>query len=309
MFTIRDNFGNPVGFSARKYDDSDAPKYINTKETEIFKKGSILFNYCNAKDEIRKKKEIIISEGQMEVIRCHTVGINNIVSLMGTSFTKEHLEIIKKEKVSVVLNLDQDEAGKLATISIGKTLMENGINPTVIIFSKYKDTDELIESEGRDAFLNAYNSRVNFIDFELNYLKNNKDLTKSVDASTYINESIKVINGIDDDILRELKIKELSDEFGVSTDIIKSKITNKNVKVVKEIKKIPKKIRYNKYDTSEIRILYLMLNNEEVISYYENHLGYLNNPERKKLANAIINYKNNNKTRRIPHIFLRGILI
>ena len=174
--------------------------------------------------------------------------------------------------------------------------MENGINPTVIIFSKYKDTDELIESEGRDAFLNAYNSRVNFIDFELNYLKNNKDLTKSVDASTYINESIKVINGIDDDILRELKIKELSDEFGVSTDIIKSKITNKNVKVVKEIKKIPKKIRYNKYDTSEIRILYLMLNNEEVISYYENHLGYLNNPERKKLANAIINYKNNNKT-------------
>lgn len=296
MFTIRDNFGNPVGFSARKYDDSDAPKYINTKETEIFKKGSILFNYCNAKDEIRKKKEIIISEGQMEVIRCHTVGINNIVSLMGTSFTKEHLEIIKKEKVSVVLNLDQDEAGKLATISIGKTLMENGINPTVIIFSKYKDTDELIESEGVDAFLNAYNSRVNFIDFELNYLKNNKDLTKSVDASTYINESIKVINGIDDDILRELKIKELSDEFGVSTDIIKSKITNKNVKVVKEIKKIPKKIRYNKYDTSEIRILYLMLNNEEVISYYENHLGYLNNPERKKLANAIINYKNSNKT-------------
>ena len=174
--------------------------------------------------------------------------------------------------------------------------MENGINPTVIIFSKYKDTDELIESEGRDAFLNAYNSRVNFIDFELNYLKNNKDLTKSVDASTYINESIKVINGIDDDILRELKIKELSDEFGVSPDIIKSKITNQNVKVVKEIKKIPKKIRYNKYDTSEIRILYLMLNNEEVISYYENHLGYLNNPERKKLANAIINYKNNNKT-------------
>ena len=187
--------------------------------------------------------------------------------------------------------------------------MDNGINPTVIIFSKYKDTDELIESEGRDAFLNAYNSRVNFIDFELNYLKNNKDLTKSVDASTYINESIKVINGIDDDILRELKIKELSDEFGVSTDIIKSKITNKNVKVVKEIKKVPKKIRYNKYDTSEIRILYLMLNNEEVISYYENHLGYLNNPERKKLANAIINYKNNNKTLTIRTLYVTLVCV
>ena len=62
MFTIRDNIGNPVGFSGRKYDDSDAPKYINTKETDIFKKGSILFNYYRAKDEIRRKKEIIISE-------------------------------------------------------------------------------------------------------------------------------------------------------------------------------------------------------------------------------------------------------
>ena len=295
MFTIRDNFGNPVGFSARKYDDSDLPKYINTKETEIFKKGSILFNYCNAKNEIRKKKEIIISEGQMEVIRCHTVGINNIVSLMGTSFTKEHLEIIKKEKVNVVLNLDQDEAGKLATISIGKTLMQEGITPTVIIFSKYKDTDELIENEGKESFIKAYNNRVNFIDFELNYLKQNKDLTSSLDASNYINESIKVINSIDDDIYRELKIKELSNEFGVSPDLIKSKITNNNVKVVKELKPIKKKLKYNKYDKSELRILYLMLNNIEVINYYENNLGYLNNPDRKNLANAIIYYKNTNK--------------
>lgn len=124
------------------------------------------------------------------------MGINNIVALMGTAFTKEHLSIIKKERVNVVLNLDQDDAGKLATINIGKTLVENGINPTVIVFSKYKDTDELILNEGKEAFIKAYDNRVNFVDFELNYLKKNVDLSNTLEVSNYINESINVINEI-----------------------------------------------------------------------------------------------------------------
>lgn len=297
MFTIRDNIGNPVGFSGRKYDDSDAPKYINTKETDIFKKGSILFNYYRAKDEIRRKKEIIISEGQMEVIRCHIVGINNIVALMGTAFTKEHLSIIKKERVNVVLNLDQDDAGKLATINIGKTLVENGINPTVIVFSKYKDTDELILNEGKEAFIKAYDNRVNFVDFELNYLKKNVDLSNTLEVSNYINESINVINEINDDVLRELKVRELSKEFDISTELIKSKLQmkdNNKVIVKKSAKNVVKK-RYNGDDMSELRILHLMLNYPEVITIYERQLGYLNDENRKNLADAIINYKESHK--------------
>lgn len=297
MFTIRDNLGNPVGFSGRKYDDSDAPKYINTKETDIFKKGSILFNYYRAKDEIRRKKEIIISEGQMEAIRCHIVGINNIVALMGTAFTKEHLSIIKKERVNVVLNLDQDDAGKLATINIGKTLVENGINPTVIVFSKYKDTDEFILNEGKEAFIKAYDNRVNFVDFELNYLKKNVDLSNTLEVSNYINESINVINEINDDVLRELKVRELSKEFDISTELIKSKLQmkdNNKVIVKKSTKNVVKK-RYNGDDMSELRILHLMLNYPEVITIYERQLGYLNDENRKNLADAIINYKESHK--------------
>ena len=149
MFTIKDNYGNPVGFSGRIYTKSEEAKYINSKETVIFKKGTILYNYYRAKDEIRKKREIIISEGFMEVIRLHEIGIDNAVALMGTSFTKEHLELIKNLRCEVVLNLDQDDAGKTATINIGKMLIEVGINPTVIIFTGHKDADELIVEEGR----------------------------------------------------------------------------------------------------------------------------------------------------------------
>ena len=297
MFTIKDNEGRTVAFSGRKYALNNEPKYINSKESIIFKKGTILYNFYNSKEYIRKQKEIIISEGFMEVIRLHTIGIDNTVALMGTSFTKEHLNIIKNLKCKVVLNLDQDDAGKTATISIGNTLLENGIDTTVILFSKYKDADELISNEGKEPFENAYKSRVSFIDFKLNYLKKNRDLNNSEDLSNYIKDSIKAINEIDDDILRELKIKELSKNYDISEDIIRSKITNNSVIERKEIpkKEIIKK-KYDKYDISEIRILYLMMNNPELIKYYENNLGYLINKDRKKLAGEIINYKNRNKT-------------
>lgn len=297
MFTIKDNEGRTVAFSGRKYALNNEPKYINSKESIIFKKGTILYNFYNSKEYIRKQKEIIISEGFMEVIRLHTIGIDNTVALMGTSFTKEHLNIIKNLKCKVVLNLDQDDAGKTATISIGNTLLENGIDATVILFSKYKDADELISNEGKEPFENAYKSRVSFIDFKLNYLKMNRDLNNSEDLSNYIKDSIKAINEIDDDILRELKIKELSKNYDISEDIIRSKITNTSVIERKEIpKKEVIKKKYDKYDISEIRILYLMMNNPELIKYYENNLGYLINKDRKKLAGEIINYKNKNKT-------------
>lgn len=297
MFTIKDNEGRTVAFSGRKYVLNNEPKYINSKESIIFKKGTILYNFYNSKEYIRKQKEIIISEGFMEVIRLHTIGIDNTVALMGTSFTKEHLNIIKNLKCKVVLNLDQDDAGKTATISIGNTLLENGIDATVILFSKYKDADELISNEGKEPFENAYKSRVSFIDFKLNYLKMNRDLNNSEDLSNYIKDSIKAINEIDDDILRELKIKELSKNYDISEDIIRSKITNTSVIERKEIpKKEVIKKKYDKYDISEIRILYLMMNNPELIKYYENNLGYLINKDRKKLAGEIINYKNKNKT-------------
>ena len=296
MFTLCDIYGNKVGYSARKYKESDEAKYINTTDTIIFKKGSTMYNFHRAKDHIRKQKEIIISEGQMEIIRLHTVGIDNAVALMGTSFTKEHLELIKNMKINVVLNLDQDDAGKRATISIGDTLMENGIMPTVILFSGYKDTDELILAKGKEAFTEAYKNRVSFIDFKLNYLKNNKDLNDASSASTYIKESIEAINKIDDDILRELKIKELSKEFDIDESLIKSKITNNKKVVKKEEKVIIQKKTYNKYDKSELKILYFMMIDPKIIEYYENNLGYLNDPQRKKLAREVVAYYTKNKS-------------
>lgn len=296
MFPIIDEDNNVVGFSGRKYLANDLynkqlSKYVNSRETDIFIKSKIFYNINNALPNIKKSKEIIITEGFMDTIRMVSIGYNNTVALMGTAFTKEHLDKIIKYKCRVVLNLDQDNAGVLGTISIGDELIKNNIDVSVIVFDDYKDSDEYIINKGKEAFDYAYKNRISYIDFKFKYLKSNKNMKDSTDISKYINEAIKSLNDIDDDILKELKINELSREFGIDESVIKNKIKLSGKKEVKKEEKITKK-RYDKYDISEIRILYLMLNYDDVILYFENSLGYLIHDNMMALAYKIVEFRN-----------------
>lgn len=296
MFPIIDEDNNIVGFSGRKYlandlDNKQLSKYVNSRETDIFIKSKIFYNINNALPNIKKSKEIIITEGFMDTIRMVSIGYNNTVALMGTAFTKEHLDKIIKYKCRVVLNLDQDNAGVLGTISIGDELIKNNIDISVIVFDDYKDSDEYIINKGKEAFDYAYKNRISYIDFKFKYLKSNKNMKDSTDISKYINEAIKSLNDIDDDILKELKINELSREFGIDESVIKNKIKLSGKKEVKKEEKITKK-RYDKYDISEIRILYLMLNYDDVILYFENSLGYLIHDNMMALAYKIVEFRN-----------------
>jgi DNA primase len=240
---------------------------------------------------IKKSKEIVITEGFMDTIRMSSIGYKNVVALMGTAFTKEHLEKIIKLKCKVILNLDQDDPGVSATLSIGEELLKNNIDTSVIVFDDYKDSDEFIVGKGKEAFDIAYNNRVSFIDFKLKYLKSRKNMKDSVEISKYINEAIVAINELDDEVLKELKIKELSNEFGIDESVIKNKLVIKEKK--EEVKPTEvKKKRYNKYDISEIRILYLMLHYDDVILYFENSLGYLIHDNMSSLAYKIIEFRN-----------------
>ncbi len=300
IFPIIDENNNIVAFSGRKYlsddlKDDHLPKYLHSKESEIFKKSGILYNINNADAFIRQSKEIVLTEGFMDTIRMSSIGYKNVVALMGTAFTKEHLDKILKYKCKVILNLDQDEAGVTNTIKIGDELLKHNIDSTVIVFEDYKDSDEFISKKGKEAFDIAYNNRLSFIDFKLKYLKSSKNMKDSVEVSKYINEAIDSLEQIDDDILRELKINEISKEFDIDDSVIRNKIKVKEVKTKKEEPKKQEEVkRYNKYDISEIRILYLMLNYDDVILYFENSLGYLINPKRSNLAYKIIEFRNDN---------------
>lgn len=296
IFPIYDIDGNILGFTGRIYKKQDAgeSKYLNTKETLIFKKGTILYNLNNAKEYIRKQKEIIICEGQMDTIRLHTIGINNVISLSGTSITKEQIDIISSLKCDITLNLDQDEAGKMATNTIGNIFESLGKKVRVIIFNESKDTDELIVKKGKDAFISAYKNKIDFINFKLDYLKKNKNLNDSIELSKYINEVLKELNKLNDNILIELKIKEISDKYGINENILRSKI-KKNESINSVVKEVPKTQKYNRFENIEMRIIYLMLENNEVITRYENNLGYLATERMTNLANEIVSFRIKNK--------------
>ena len=296
IFPIIDENNNIVAFSGRKYfkvdlEDDTLPKYSNSRETIIFRKSGVFYNINNALPFIKKSKEIVITEGYMDTIRMSSIGYKNVVAIMGTAFTKDHLEKIIKWKCKVILNLDQDKPGKDATITIGDELIKNNIDVSVIVFDDYKDSDEYIKNKGKESFDTAFNNRVSFIDFKLNYLKAKRNLTDDVEVSKYINEAITSLNEIEDDILKELKIKELSEEFGIDISVIKNKLKPTPVKE-KVVVEEPKKKKYNKYDISEIRILYLMLHYDDVILYFENTLGYLIKDNMSLLAYKIIEFRN-----------------
>ena len=102
MFPLYDVSGNVVGFSGRIYKDNGQNKYLNTKETDIFKKGEMLYHYHIAREECRLKKSVIVMEGFMDVIRASTIGIKNTVALMGTALTKEQIALLKRLSNNII---------------------------------------------------------------------------------------------------------------------------------------------------------------------------------------------------------------
>lgn len=297
IFPIIDENNNVIAFSGRKYTNEDLnnntlPKYSNTKETDIFKKSEVFYNINNAITEIKKKREIIITEGFMDTIRMSSIGYKNVVAIMGTAFTQKHLEKIIKWKCKVILSLDQDDAGVKGTIEAGETLLKNNIDTEVIVFEDYKDSDDFIKNKGSDAFKIAYDNRVSFIDFKLKYLKRKRNMKDAVEKAKYIREAVLSLNDLDSQILIDLKIKDIAEEFGINESDIRNEIKLNKKMAVKQVEETKKVTRYNKYDKSELRLLYLMLNYEDVILYFENTLGYLIQDDRANLAYKIIEFRN-----------------
>lgn len=145
VIPIFDANGNPVGFGARTLNDNVKPKYLNTKANNIFNKSGLLFNYHKAKSYARND-EIIIVEGYMDVISAKQMKMDNVVGIMGTALTDEHIKLLKSLKCEVTLALDNDDAGKDAMCRIIPELLKSKIKVNVLDISKlgnFKDFGDL----------------------------------------------------------------------------------------------------------------------------------------------------------------------
>ena len=286
MFPLYDLEGNVVGFSGRIYNQKSESKYINTKETEIFKKGELLYNYHIAKKEARKEKNIIVVEGFMDVIRLSTIGIVNVVATMGTAVTKYQLNLIQKLAPNITLMFDGDKAGEKATNAFIELANGNDSNIKVVRLEDNLDPDEYILTKGKDKMLYNLSHAQSVYDYKLSSYKENIDFNDSKEVSNYINVMIKEFEKIDDDIVREIEIKKLSESTNVSYDLIKSKLKDSEKKVI--ITHKPKNIKINKYEKASKYILYRMINDNNMILYYFNNLSYLPNDTERKLASEIV---------------------
>ena len=293
MFPLKDSLGNVVGFSGRIYNGENDSKYINSKESVVFKKGKTLYNYKNALKEAKEQKQIIIVEGFMDVIRLYTIGIKNVVATMGTAITKDHVSLIMKLSKNVVLLFDGDKAGEKATISAIDELSKVNIEPKIIRLEDNLDPDDYIIKKGKDAFLMHLNNPISKLDFVLNIKRSKTDFKDYNEISNYIKEAAKEISKIDDKIVYELTIKRLAKETSVDIDTIKNIIGN-IPSDKKEIIYKPKKVKMDKYELAENYLIHYMLRDPNAILVYQNNVSYLSFKNLNLLALKILEFYEKN---------------
>ena len=293
MFPLWDINGRIVGYSGRIYNTKDSSKYVNTKETEIFKKGEMLYNYHRAKADARKTGKIIIVEGFMDVIRMYSIGITNVIAMMGTAVTSFQASLIKRMANDVILCFDGDNAGAKATSSCINELARIGVVPKVVRLEENLDPDEYILKYGKERFLMKIENPINIMDFKLNYLKQNHNFNDSIDTAKYINEMLLEVSKIDDEILKEITLQKLSDENKIDIKILRNKLNDIIIPEKPKEILIPKKEKkVTKYIKAEQALLYYMLNSKEVTKYCSDNLAYMPTYNYRMLMREILYFYN-----------------
>ncbi len=294
MIPIHDLNGNPIGFGGRIYQTKDSSKYINTKATKIFDKGNILYNYHRAHTKLNKDDSIIIMEGYFDVIRASTVGVNNCVAPMGTSLTKNHIQILKKITNHIILCFDGDEAGKEATIRAIPLLEQVGMDVKIIRLEE-KDPDEFILKRGADAFLEKIQNPLNVIDFKMSILSEDKNLNDTKETSQYLDEMIQELLKEKDEILIELTLKKLATKFNMEYTTLNARYQEYKKKQPvgsSKNKYLPKNISKpsNQYGQATNNLLYYMIKSPDVTEQAEQLVSMILDEKKRRLFNEIIYY-------------------
>ena len=290
MFPLWDINGKTIGFSGRIYEGNDSSKYINTMETDIFKKGSLLYNYHNAREFVLKENKLIIVEGFMDVIRLYSIGVYNVVASMGTAITKEQISLIRKITNNVVLMFDGDSAGEKATNSFIEVSKDVDFDISVVRLEEDLDPDDYIIKKGKEKMIYHLNNAKSLIDYKLNKEKKNLDINNGEEVSRFINKIAPSLSKINDDIALEVEINKLAKMIGLSVDLIKSRI-KKDVQINKKSDRIvirPTRKGENKYNKTSKLILFNMIRHNNLILYYYNNLCYLPDEIDRNLANEIV---------------------
>ena len=218
MFPIFDVRGNVIGFGGRVLDDSK-PKYLNSNETLIFNKRKNLFGLNFAKKT--KQPNMILVEGNIDVIALHQYGFDNAVASLGTSLTEEQVSLLSRYTEQVVLTYDGDEAGQRAAQRAIPMLEKAGIQVKVLQMKDAKDPDEFLHKFGADRFRMLLEECSNRVEYQLAAIAKKHNLNVDEERVNFIQEAADLISSLGSAVQREIYGHRAAEAAKISYEAMK----------------------------------------------------------------------------------------
>ena len=270
IFPIINNYGNVIGFGGRSI-DSQMPKYLNSPESDIFKKRYNLYGLNIFKRQ--RSKDIILVEGYMDVIALNNHGIENAVASLGTALTVDQAKLIKRYSQSVYICYDSDEAGVKASQKAIDIFLSIGIKAKIIELGENLDPDDFIKKYGKDEFMNKIESAMDVYNYQYNRILDIYANANPNEKYEKLDLFVEFLANIDSDLTREIFVNNVSTLFNIDKSTLNKAIQKYNTntrsnKIQEKNKKVIVKSNPQKYNSLELEILRLIVNQKDD---YENN--------------------------------------
>ncbi len=225
MFPIRNEQGRIIGFSGRTLvKDHKGAKYVNSPETPLFRKSHVLYALDRARRDIVEKREAIVCEGQIDVIRCHQAGFTTAVAAQGTAFTEDHARILRRYADGVVLVFDSDEAGRTAAIKTSGIFLQAGMAVRVAALPPGEDPDSLILKQGAAAFQKAIDEAVSALDFQIDVLQARENSDTEAARLRVSKAVLAAISLSPNAVQRDLLVQQAARRLGLSPAALQTEL-------------------------------------------------------------------------------------
>lgn len=227
MFPIRNEVGDVIAFSGRQLrEDPRSGKYINSPETDIFKKSNVLFALDRAKKAILKEKAVIVCEGQIDAIACHEGGVENAIAPLGTAFTSQHARILKRYAQTAVLCFDADNAGVKACERAFRELAPEGFSVKVVELPAGDDPDTYLKAHGVEGFRKQVAEARDFFDFKIVSARKNGHLETAEGRTELTRECTELLAVMGDHAARDQQINVVATMLGLGSATLREGISS-----------------------------------------------------------------------------------
>ncbi|MBL0388337.1 DNA primase [Tumebacillus sp. ITR2] len=228
MYPIHDAQGNVIGFGGRiltKEKDS-GPKYLNSPETPLFHKGRHLYNLHRARSNMRSEGRVLVLEGYMDVIASYQAGVQNVVAVLGTALTSDHVRLLQRNVQEIVMMFDGDAAGQKAALRSAEVVKDAEVKTRVATLPEGLDPDDFLKKYGKDAYVRAIQDNASSMTtFRVLAMRKDFNLSTDVGREDYLKAVIQtVLTEVTSPMELEKQLRELSEEFGVSVDALNEEV-------------------------------------------------------------------------------------